>query len=758
MVMGLVAEVPQGGLPQSSRAAVYGVMEALVARCPGLAGIDAVSGFLQLMDGEKDPRCLVVAFRVVRALCARFVEEAGHFLEDVFEVTSCYFPISFAAPPGGDFGVTEEDLVAALRAALTAHPGLAEYTVPFCLEKLGASDDSAKADALAVLAAGARGAFRAQCGPFEREVWAALRAEITHGTAANVVDAALDALAAFAACPGTQLAAPVAEHCAHFLREPSNKAARSAGRMLLSVIGTPAGDAALARVLPVLTEVHLAAATPGDQQAVVELLRDIALATVTVASSSAPTTTPVMLKTLLVGVVSAAAGVTAEAAAAAQGLAALGEAPEAVAALLARAPADLLQAPADSAPAALRSLAQSVAALARRFPAVTLQAALAPLLALPLTPGSAAHQAVLAIATPVPAHVALVVERVWATGSTPLLLSLKDLAFAADPAFDLLAPRLVAGAPAQLADAAFAILVRVVACAGVEAQRLCVAACLASASASAAAAVLTALRPEAVPEAAASLSALVPAAGQQAAVARANLVAKGGADPRQALQAAIEAHPEGLGWLCRALAATGSPLLPEASAALRAQAARQVPGAGDAYALVLSPASAQLLGPATHVRARLLFEQKFFTTELPALLEGGGALLACVAGMIKALPRPVVAPEVPRLLPALVATVATGSATDGALEIIREAAHTNPQLVSNHIDDLIPGILKGLPAWPCRAREQALLLLAALPATCQFHMIAPHKKQVTETLKRFLDDHKRVVRGAAVSAVSKWQL
>lgn len=80
-------------------------------------GESFVLGFIQLMDGEKDPRNLRLAFAIVRAILVDFPYE--RYAQDLFEVTSCYFPISFTAPPNDANAVQPSELRLALRCAPT---------------------------------------------------------------------------------------------------------------------------------------------------------------------------------------------------------------------------------------------------------------------------------------------------------------------------------------------------------------------------------------------------------------------------------------------------------------------------------------------------------------------------------------------------------------------------------------------------------------------------------------------------------------
>lgn len=54
---------------------------------------DFVFGFIQSMDGEKDPRNLLVCFDCIRLVCQQL--NLGPFLDEMFEVFGCYFPIDF---------------------------------------------------------------------------------------------------------------------------------------------------------------------------------------------------------------------------------------------------------------------------------------------------------------------------------------------------------------------------------------------------------------------------------------------------------------------------------------------------------------------------------------------------------------------------------------------------------------------------------------------------------------------------------------
>lgn len=94
-----------------------------------------VYGFTQAMDGEKDPRNLMCAFKLVKDIIQHFdisahievrhladvqlscIQHVTYHVcaQDLFEVTFCYFPITFKPPPDDPYGITADDLKQSLR-------------------------------------------------------------------------------------------------------------------------------------------------------------------------------------------------------------------------------------------------------------------------------------------------------------------------------------------------------------------------------------------------------------------------------------------------------------------------------------------------------------------------------------------------------------------------------------------------------------------------------------------------------------------
>ncbi|XP_060063604.1 MMS19 nucleotide excision repair protein homolog [Ylistrum balloti] len=152
----IFSEVQTQTLSQGDRRNVYNIFSILLTiSLPELQklGGDFVLGFIQAMDAEKDPRNLVLAFRCATTIIHNF--SLGVFVEEMFEVVSCYFPVDFTPPPGDPHGITKDDLILGLRSCLAASRQFGQYCCPLLLEKLSSDVISAKVDSLQTLEAAA---------------------------------------------------------------------------------------------------------------------------------------------------------------------------------------------------------------------------------------------------------------------------------------------------------------------------------------------------------------------------------------------------------------------------------------------------------------------------------------------------------------------------------------------------------------------------------------------------------------------------
>jgi hypothetical protein len=96
---------------------------------------------LRGLDGEKDPRNLLLFLQLLRSLCVRCAEAAAPGFDvaaaEVFDALALYFPISFTPPPNDPHRITEQHLLQALPPSLTSY-ALSSYPrrAPHCRRAL----------------------------------------------------------------------------------------------------------------------------------------------------------------------------------------------------------------------------------------------------------------------------------------------------------------------------------------------------------------------------------------------------------------------------------------------------------------------------------------------------------------------------------------------------------------------------------------------------------------------------------------------
>lgn len=242
------------------------------------------------MDGEKDPRNLMVAFELVRAIIDRF--DISRHIEDLFDVVFCYFPISFAAPANDPFGITTEDLKDSLRRCLAATPYFAYYATPLLIEKLLSTTGSAKKDAMETigLCAPAYGAHAIL--PHAQDLFDALVKEVYQEADASMVQVALDTIHNVVATLGTGISIanirdPVEKaidsllvKCVEELKEPELKNARSAAYILRAAASAsdPACTSVTHTALPIICQQYKTADPAIRRKAILDILTELLVA------------------------------------------------------------------------------------------------------------------------------------------------------------------------------------------------------------------------------------------------------------------------------------------------------------------------------------------------------------------------------------------------------------------------------------------------------------------------------------------------
>ena len=107
---------------QEIRYYVYKILLYLCNICP-LFCLDSkekwISTIANAVEGEKDPRNLILTFKLIDFVLVNFDEKTLEpYLDNIFESVSCYFPITFIPPKNDKFFITQEDLKRGLNSCL----------------------------------------------------------------------------------------------------------------------------------------------------------------------------------------------------------------------------------------------------------------------------------------------------------------------------------------------------------------------------------------------------------------------------------------------------------------------------------------------------------------------------------------------------------------------------------------------------------------------------------------------------------------
>ncbi|CAG8738736.1 10758_t:CDS:10, partial [Dentiscutata erythropus] len=159
-------------------------------------GPEFVLGYIQSMDGEKDPRNLLLAFSSIKLIIQEF--DILPHVESLFEVTFCYFPITFKPPPDDPYGITADDLKVALRECLSATSHFSKFAMPLLVDKLASSSGNAKKDSMETLKACAPVYGSSAIIPHLEILWNYLKDEVINATNDSFELIALEAIQSIA--------------------------------------------------------------------------------------------------------------------------------------------------------------------------------------------------------------------------------------------------------------------------------------------------------------------------------------------------------------------------------------------------------------------------------------------------------------------------------------------------------------------------------------------------------------------------------
>ncbi|KAI0686671.1 ARM repeat-containing protein [Cytidiella melzeri] len=283
--------VKMKALVQAQRFVVYGIIDGLVARHRDALigmGSEFLSGYISLADGEKDPRNLLIAFAIARVLLIEF--DTTRHIEDLFNITFCYFPITFRPPPDDPYGITTDDLKKALRDCLNATPAFGPMAIPLFQEKLTAGSPATKRDTLQTLDVCLPVYGLGVAKDHARKLWNTLRLEIFQPTDPETESLALNTTQVLvrtiydthdsqtAQDEDVQgFAKDVSEECIKILREPEKNQAKHAIKVIcVFVSSTPSvAKYTLSQAVPHLVQLFLNPDEAQNRAATLGLLADL---------------------------------------------------------------------------------------------------------------------------------------------------------------------------------------------------------------------------------------------------------------------------------------------------------------------------------------------------------------------------------------------------------------------------------------------------------------------------------------------------
>ncbi|XP_023290256.1 MMS19 nucleotide excision repair protein homolog isoform X2 [Orussus abietinus] len=155
-------------------------------------GTEFIYGFISFIDGERDPRNLMLLFNIIPIFAKEF--PIGQLTEELFEVIACYFPVDFNSSGNEGRDITRDRLAEALAPCLYAIPEFAEFCLPLVIDKLNSALKTAKLDSLTLLSNGVSTFGAKGCQPHLDELWPLIRREIMPGNDLELKNASLKAL------------------------------------------------------------------------------------------------------------------------------------------------------------------------------------------------------------------------------------------------------------------------------------------------------------------------------------------------------------------------------------------------------------------------------------------------------------------------------------------------------------------------------------------------------------------------------------
>lgn len=126
--------------PVQARFEVYKLLDELLNRHRSVIrnmGTDFITIIVDISSSERDPRNLMLIFSMVEVILAEWdPADTAEQAEDLYDLLSRYFPISFRPKEGDPIGISSDDLILRLRKCFAAYSGFALSLFPELISRL----------------------------------------------------------------------------------------------------------------------------------------------------------------------------------------------------------------------------------------------------------------------------------------------------------------------------------------------------------------------------------------------------------------------------------------------------------------------------------------------------------------------------------------------------------------------------------------------------------------------------------------------
>ena len=175
----IIKEINVQNYPQNSRYNIFKIFALVLKNNLAeikVAPLDYITAFIHSMDGEKDPRNLLLLFQIALSIIQNL--NITEICQDLFEVVYCYFPITFRPQQNDIYQITANDLKTALRNVVSSTSLFATFAIPVLMEKVSSSSPSAKIDAFETISSCLPIYTAHHFIPHLTELWKVIKAEI----------------------------------------------------------------------------------------------------------------------------------------------------------------------------------------------------------------------------------------------------------------------------------------------------------------------------------------------------------------------------------------------------------------------------------------------------------------------------------------------------------------------------------------------------------------------------------------------------